>query len=180
MKQSGFNAKEKAFILKTAENVRTSLLEEERKQGKEENNLMGKCIKVSDTIAEILQAAGYQCESIQCWCLYEDWENCPEVCYEEHWVNKITKNEDTLYIDATCSQFQWAFFEQLPDIYVGKQLPNFFLKDEPNLEFLRKIGWENYYVYGDGGPNFDFGNYAEKFNNNSVVKLQNAERVEER
>lgn len=166
----GFSAADKDFILKTAKEVRNELLEAEREQGGEDNNLMGKCIQASDRIADILQQEGYVCESIQCWCLYEDWESCPEVCYEEHWVNKITKGKDTLYVDATCSQFQWAFFEQLPDIYMGKQLPNFFLEKEPDLAFMKVIGWAHYYEYGEGSPNFDFGNYAVKPDHKNNMK----------
>ena len=88
--------------------------------------------------------------------LYEEFENCSEYCYEEHWLNYVLINGRRLYIDTTMDQFQWAFSKKLQNIYFGGKLPNFYLRREPGKTTLDMCGWNDWIKYGDYENDFDY------------------------
>lgn len=122
-----------------------------------EHSLAGHCIEASDLLSVRLSDLGFDSESVRCFCIYEDWEQCPEACYEEHWIVRVNghENAEDIYIDLTMSQFQWGFFEELPDIYIGSA-PSMYVFQEPDEKFLEDIGWTAYYNGADTEPDFDF------------------------
>lgn len=128
----------------------------ESKYGNKSENMMGKCIEATDTLVEIYKQHGFNAEAKQVWCLYEYFESCSNYCYEEHWLVKITKGNDTRYIDVTMDQFQWAFSKKLPKVFKGRKLPNFYLSRKPGKTTLDKCGWNDWYNYGDYVNDFDY------------------------
>ena len=108
------------------------IAEYERKQimQKYSGNIMGKCIEASDTIVDIIEKKSngkLKAQSKQVWVLYENFEGCTDICYEEHWLVKVLVKGYPCYIDVTMDQFQWAFYRKLPEIYFDRKLPNFYL-----------------------------------------------------
>ena len=80
----------------------------------------GKCIETSDNITNrILKETSIKACPYRVWCLYEFFENCTDICYEEHWITYILYKGRRVYIDATMDQFQWAFLRKLPEIYMN-------------------------------------------------------------
>ena len=123
------------------------------------NNLMGKCIEASDTIVDIIEKKSngkLKAQAKQVWVLYENFEGCTDICYEEHWLVKVLVKGYPYYIDVTMDQFQWAFYRQLPEIYFERKLPNFYLVREPGKVTLDKCGWNDWYNYGDYVNYFDY------------------------
>ena len=143
--------------LDTIKNVAVSIkVQLNKKYGMKYENLMGKCIEASDTLVEKLKLYGFNAEAKQVWCLYENFETCSNYCYEEHWIVKVTKGRDKVFIDLTIKQFQWAFFKELPSIYFSNKLPNFFLTRKPGKTTLDKCGWNDWYNYGNYVNNFNY------------------------
>ena len=151
-------------IYQTAREVRDEILQKAFRQAQENGwhdmnastLLQGRCIEASDTLVEQLREKGYDCEARQCWCLYENYESCTSSCYEEHWLVAVNFGEKSIFLDATIQQFQWAFEEELPEVYIGYTMPNFFLSREPDKEILNACGWMDYYDGYDGFCNFDY------------------------
>lgn len=119
-------------------------------------NLMGKCIEASDQLYELLIKAGFNAKPQQVWCLYELFENCTDICYEEHWLTYVLYKGRRVYIDVTMDQFQWAFSRKLPEIYFDTKLPRFYLIKEPGKVTLDRCGWNDWYNYGDYVNNFNY------------------------
>ena len=121
------------------------------------NSTSGKCIETSDRITDrILTETKIKACSYQIWCLYEFFENCTDICYEEHWITYILYKGRRIYIDATMDQFQWAFLRLLPEIYMDTKLPNFYLIREPGKSTLDKCGWNSWYNTGRYINNFNY------------------------
>ena len=116
----------------------------------------GKCIETSDAITDILLSKGYHAEEKQVWVLYENFESCMEYCYEEHWLTKVLIKGYTYYVDATMDQFQWAFSKKLPEVYISRSLPKFYLVKKPGKVTLDKCGWNDWYNYGNYINNFEY------------------------
>lgn len=133
-------------IYKEALSVYT-FLKEKYNDNDAEHCLAGKCIEASDLLAERLKDKGYKAQSKQCFVLYQNWEACSEICYEEHWYTEIKTPNGLICADPTMCQFKWAFEEELPDVYVGDK-PPFYLDSEPDEQFLKDIGWNQYYETG--------------------------------
>ena len=114
----------------------------------------GKCIEASDRIASMLVEMGFNAHVKQVWCLYENFENCMDYCYEEHWVAYVLLDGRRLYIDVTMDQFQWAFSKKLPEVYMGYKLPKFYLFKKPGKGTLDKCGWTSWYNTGNYENNF--------------------------
>ena len=140
-------------IKETSYNVKQYMI---NKYGPTNDNMMGKCIEASDTLVLKLKQSGFNAEAKQVWCLYENFESCTVYCYEEHWVVKVTKGKDKLFIDLTINQFQWAFSKELPQIYFDNKLPNFLLTRKPGEKTFDKCGWTDWLMYGDYENNFDY------------------------
>lgn len=116
----------------------------------------GKCIETSDRIRDRLLDIGIEAQSKQVWCLYEDFENCMDCCFEEHWITSAMVCGTKVYIDATMDQFQWAFSRPLPEVYVLNKLPNFYLVKKPGKTILDRCGWNDYYNTGKYVNNFNY------------------------
>ena len=130
--------------------------EERLRTLKKYNSVAGKCIETSDRITERLNKLGFNAHPYQVWCLYENFENCLDSCYEEHWVTYILYKGRRVYIDTTLDQFQWAFSKKLPEIYVSYKLPNFLLNRKPGKVTLDRCGWNDWYNYGNYINQFDY------------------------
>lgn len=155
-------------IYKTAVIVRQGILKARKKEtGVNDINdaLAGQCIKASDKLVDILKKQGYNCKAYQCWCLYEDFEGCTDIPYEEHWIVAINISGQNYYVDATIQQFQWAFVKDLPKVYIGCTLPSFLLPREPGRDTLSKCGWTGWYNTGDYCCNFDYYEYTRNSRN---------------
>ena len=136
-----------------------ALYERSRLRQKYGNDLMGKCIEASDTIVDLIAKKSngkIKAEAKQVWVLYENFESCTDICYEEHWIVKVLVKGCTYYIDVTMDQFQWAFNRKLPEIYFERKLPNFYLARKPGKVTLDKCGWNNWYNYGDYVNRFNY------------------------
>lgn len=135
----------------------------EEKYGKDQYSLMGKCIEATDTLVVMYKRIGIKASAKQVWVLYENFEGCTDICYEEHWLVKIELNKSqNLYVDITMSQFQWAFSRKLPAVYIDDTLPNFYLSRKPGKVTLDKCGWNDWYNYGDYTNNFNYWNKYTK------------------
>jgi hypothetical protein len=110
----------------------------------------------TDTLVDIYIKHGYKAEAKQVWCLYENFEGCSYLCYEEHWLVKIIHNNISIYVDVTMNQFQWAFNKKLPYMYIENRLPNFYLARKPGKITLDKCGWNDWYNYGNYINEFDY------------------------
>lgn len=121
-------------------------------------NTFGKCIEATDNIVEYLLKVEPKLkpEAKQVWVLYENFEGCTDICYEEHWLAKVLVKGYPYYIDVTMDQFQWAFYKKLPEIYFDRKLPNFYLVREPGKATLSKCGWTDWYNTGDYVNNFNY------------------------
>ena len=120
------------------------------------NDLSGKCIIASDELARRLTKLGIKAETHQCWCLYECFEGCSNYCFEEHWVVRAKAGSQTVYIDLTISQFQWAFTRDIGKLYIGAKLPKFLLHRKPGRDTLKKCGWTDWYNTGSYVNNFEY------------------------
>jgi hypothetical protein len=117
---------ERLFV-QVAAYVRSKLLNDG-----ENEDLQGCCVEASDTIKDILEPLGYECEFVEGWCVYEDDSSCTDRCYDEHsWIEC-----EGYYIDATASQFNSCFYHKLPDIIVSKKRPSCMQKEEPDYKWL--------------------------------------------
>ena len=137
----------KEVINQVAHQVRNNILS---KYG----STMGKCIEASDAIVDELKKKGIKSQAIKVYCLYENIEQ-PEICYEEHWLVKFRCDNEIWYLDVTIDQFQWAFYNQLPQIYCSTKLPRFYLKKITN-EVLSVCGWNDWYNTGNYYNGFQY------------------------
>lgn len=124
----------------------------------EYGSTFGRCIDASDLICEILTRQCYIVETKQVWVLYEYFENCTDLCYEEHWLVNIRYKGKPLYLDVTMDQFQWAFSKKLPELYLETKLPNFYLPRKPGKVVLDRCGWTDWYNKGNYINNFRYWN----------------------
>ena len=163
---------------KEAESVRIQLMEKYPESLDVDHVLAGKCIEASDELARRLSDKGYDSEPIRVFCLYEDWDNCPEICYEEHWLVRVNNHNhgDNIYIDPTMNQFQWAFYEKIPEIFIGTEKPSFYLDEEPDEDFLEKVGWTDYYENGDNEPNFEYWEHLKNPQNIEILSIFNHDK----
>ena len=113
------------------------------------NSTFGRCIEASDNLVDLLNKNGYKAKAIQVWVLYEYFEGCTDICYEEHWFVKVKVGNRNVYVDTTIDQFQWAFSRALPEIYIDAKLPLFYLKSKPSKAILKLCGWTDWYNTGD-------------------------------
>ena len=140
-------------IVETAMTLKNVL---EKKYGRQNMAMMGKCIEASDTLVELLKQKGYTARAKQVWVLYQNFESCSDYCYEEHWIVEVTHGNHKVYVDITLNQFQWAFSMALPRVWVSKHLATFMLPRKPGRDTLRKCGWTDWYNTGDYYNQFEY------------------------
>lgn len=126
------------------------------KYGYNKENMMGKCIEASDTLAALLKHHGYDAKAKQVWVLYQNFESCSNYCFEEHWIVEVKVNSYKWYVDITLEQFQWAFDLMLPSVWIKDKLATFMLPRKPGKVTLDKCGWNDWYNYGDYENNFNY------------------------
>lgn len=113
--------------------------------GKNEWDIMGKCIEASDKLVKRLKSKGLDAQAYQVWALYECFETCTSQCFEEHWIVLVRHKGKRIYLDPTYNQFQWAMNQKLPKVYIGTVLPNWLLPRKPSRKTLKKCGWTDFY-----------------------------------
>lgn len=97
--------------------------------------LYGRCVEATEIIVEKLIDSGFEAESREGWCLYEDEDYGTSHPYDEHtWCEvSIPGRTNVLVVDVTLDQFQGGFFQELPRVYVG-EMPSFFQYSRPELD----------------------------------------------
>jgi len=87
----------------------------------------GRCIEASERIIEEIAKLGGKAKLIEGWVDFYDWEGCTDCSYDPHsWVEY-----EGLIIDVTGDQFNMYMYDNMPDIYIGTELPEGWCEEEP-------------------------------------------------
>ena len=120
-----------------------------------QNGLIGKCIEATDALVENYKQYGLNAKAKRVFVLYQNYYNCTDLCFEEHWLVDVERQKKHFFVDTTISQFQWASYLVLPPILISNQLPTFYLPRKPSKQILKDCGWTDWYENGiEIEPNF--------------------------
>ena len=99
-------------------------------------NVQGNCVECSELIISSLDSLGIKAQLIEGWVEFDYYEGCTNYSYDPHsWV-EFSSNNIKYILDATCDQFNYFLVENMPEIYLGINLPKGWSYKEPLNKIL--------------------------------------------